>query len=393
MGSIRGVRLSLRAQRRAVRQRATVYARWLRPPRYHGLQWTPKRLANFYLARLDEWRVRTIVRATPLRLHLESNNTCNLHCTGCPTGLGLLTRSKAYVSVEEVARIFDEIGDRLLYFEPYVWGDPMVHPQICDIVRLATSRGVATLISTNLSMNFTQEMAEDLVRTNIGVIGIAIDGATQETYEIYRRGGDLERVLNNVRLLVDARRRTGAAKLRILWEYHVFPHNEHETEKARAMATELGIEFCPSRAWLIGKDVRPERPIPGIRCFYLWGDATIRPQGAVSACCGSVRAADDLGNMSEGGVMRAWNNERFQMARQLFRDRDRATDEAKELICYDCPVLLAYDGLKRHVSTGGAASLYRSDYLPNEGYNFVMNRARTTADGELIPLAAVSKAL
>jgi hypothetical protein len=290
-----------------------------------------------------------------------------------------------------VARILDEIGDRLLYFEPYVWGDPMVHPHICEIVRLATRRGIATVISTNLSMHFTEEMADDLVRTGIGVIGVAIDGATQQTYEQYRRGGDLERVLHNARLLVDARRRLGARRLRVVWEYHVFPHNQHEVALAQQLAGALEMEFCPTKGWVIGEDFAPEQPMPGIRCFYLWQRVTIRSQGAMSSCCGSFRAADDLGDTSENGVMRAWNSDRFQMARQLFRDRNKATDEAQQLICYQCPVLLAYDGLKRYVTAGGSVTSYRSDYLPNEGYNFIIDRARTRLDASLIPLSPTGK--
>ena len=89
--------------------------------------------------------------------------------------------------------------------------------------------------------------------------------------------------------------------------------------------------------------------------------------------------------------MRAWNSDRFQMARQLFRDRSNATDEAQQLICYHCPVLLAYDGLQRHLGAGGTRTSYRSGYLPNEGYNFIIDRARTRADSSLIPLSPTGK--
>jgi hypothetical protein len=61
---------------------ARAYADGLRLPHYDGLRWTPRRIANYYLARLDEWQTRTTVRAAPLQLHLEANNTCNLHCPG-----------------------------------------------------------------------------------------------------------------------------------------------------------------------------------------------------------------------------------------------------------------------------------------------------------------------
>ncbi len=344
-------RVPFRVRAADTKDTARMYARWLKRPAYTGLHWTPKRLANFYLSRLDEMRVRTRVRARPLRLHMEINNTCNLHCPGCMTGLGMTTRPKAYMSVEDAAAVFDEIGDTLLYFEPYLWGDPLVHPDVGEIIRLATRRGIATLISTNLSMHFTRERARDLVTSGIGVIGVAIDGATQQTYEQYRRGGDISRVFENLGWLVEARRAYGH-NVRIVWEYHMFPHNLHEVEQARAIAESLGVDFCATKGWVIGDDFVKEKPIPAIRCYYLWQDATIRGAGGMSSCCGSFRSADDLGDVSQG-VMRAWNSSEFQKARGLFRDRARASETAKKLICYECPVLLTHDGQQRHVASGG----------------------------------------
>ncbi len=55
------------------------------------------------------------------------------------------------------------------------------------------------LFSSNMSVPFNDAAIEALVRSCLDAIILSIDGATQETYQEYRRGGDLALVFDNVR--------------------------------------------------------------------------------------------------------------------------------------------------------------------------------------------------
>src|SRR5207245_2320794 len=102
------------------------------------------------------------------------------------------------------------------------------------------------------------------------VFGVSIDGAHQETYEQYRRGGKLDTVLANCRLMRDAKRRLGSATPLLIWEFHVFSHNTDDIERARALAAELEMGIAVVKGWVAG--LRPSmsksasnarRPSPG----------------------------------------------------------------------------------------------------------------------------------
>ena len=72
---------------------------------------------------------------------------------------------------------------------------------------------------------------------------VAVDGATQETYEKYRQGGRLDRVVANIETILRVRKAKGAATPRINMRFVVMSHNEAEIEEARELARRLGVDY------------------------------------------------------------------------------------------------------------------------------------------------------
>ena len=71
---------------------------------------------------------------------------------------------------------------------------------------------------------------------------LSIDGASQDVYSRFRRGGDLALCLDNVRRLLAARERKGSNVPYILWRFLTFEHNLHEVDEAIRIATDLGVD-------------------------------------------------------------------------------------------------------------------------------------------------------
>jgi MoaA/NifB/PqqE/SkfB family radical SAM enzyme len=85
------------------------------------------------------------------------------------------------------------------------WGEPLMHPRIVDMIRDARRHDIHTIISTNGLAGDSPERLRALVDAGLSYIIVCVDGATQETYSAYRRGGRLARVLTTLRNLVAAR--------------------------------------------------------------------------------------------------------------------------------------------------------------------------------------------
>ena len=301
--------------------------------------------------------------------------------------------------------LMDELGDRLLMVELYNWGEPLLNKDLEEMIALSHTKGVSTFISTNLSLRppvFDAARAERLVASGLSILGCSIDGATQEVYEKYRVRGDLQVVLDNVRLVADAKRKLGSSTPQLVWEYHVFPHNRHEVELARQAAEELGMTFAVSKGWIPGEDWdRGAYEWVGAgraqRCDFLWQRAVVHNDGGVSACCGLYYKEDDFGSvrrepavaLSELAHQRfrtVWNNREFREARALFGQHGPPEDGGAS-VCSQCPATLMWHAYRRHIDNGGSPSTYEPAFSSNDGFNFFLQRTPTTKDRGELPQA------
>lgn len=348
---------------------------------------TGRRLRNFYRLKWEAVAGRTVLKSRPIKLTLEATSVCNLSCPACFTGAGEVGRPRGGISLDLYRRLLDELGPYLLELEFYNWGEPLLHKPIFTMIEEAHRHGIGTTVSTNFSFPWDEERAERLVRSGLSVLGVSIDGARQESYEQYRRGGNLERVLQNCRLVSDAKRRLGS-DMRLIWEYHVFPHNVDDVARGRALADEIGMEFFPTKGWVAGDEWDPESPyrflylpvVPAQRCWFLWHQAVVNNDGGVAPCCGTFYREDDMGHMAVGvddlgakTFREVWNNERFQTARGFYQ-RYEAEGEVAKRICFDCPATVGFDKWQRHVAAGGKAEGFDPGYTPNSAFNFFFNR-------------------
>jgi len=372
----------------------------LLPTAYPGMRLTRKRLLNYWRSRYEMWRGVERVRAYPLVLTVEATNVCNLRCPQCFTGVGELGREKSMLHVEDFRRLIDELGDHLLQVEFYNWGEPLLNKRLPEMIRMAANRGVATVISSNLSFPMTDERAEEIVQSGLHVIGLSADGATQAVYEQYRVRGDLALVLENVDRLNAAKRRLGSSTPRIVYSYHLFAHNTHEVDAARALAREHEIEFSLMKGWVAGPDWDSEgrynfgfHPSVG-RCSYLWQQGVVHNDGGVAPCCATFYKEDDFAEVGtvDSADRRAfrdvWNNDAFRAARRMFANDP--SHERRDLVCYDCPVTAVWRRYRAHVQAGKPASAFQLHAAYNDGWNYFFARRPARARPlEIIPLVEV----
>ncbi len=383
----------------------------MRTPDYQGVRVTPRRLLNSYLVNYQHARGDVRLRGYPLVVTVESTNACNLRCPYCFTGAGEDGRPKSMLQMPLYRRVIDELGPYAWQVEFYNWGEPLLNKSIADMIQLAVAKGTSTTISSNFSIPYDVQRAEELVASGLHVLGVSLDGATQEGYEQYRVRGKFGLVIENVRLINEAKRKLASATPRLVWEFHVFEHNKHEVEQARAQAHELGMTFALNKGWVAGEewDSNGEYQFfskPRLtRCDFLWQRAIVHNDGGVAPCCGTFYKEDDFGALRGEPSVRlseieaanfhsAWNNAAFQDARRMFRDRHSTPDAAKRLICYDCPATIMWDAYKKHRAKGLPDESFDPGFTVNDGFNYFFDRKpqrpQRRPAGDVIPLDAIA---
>ena len=319
-----------------------------------------------------------VLTSKPFVLYLDPTSFCNLQCPFCTTGQRTGARPADSMSFSSFKNTIDQIGENLFHISFYNWGEPLLNKDFVEMVQYIQKYHITSDISTNLNISLNQEKAESLINSGLDLILMSVDGITQETYQKYRVGGNLELALKNMKLLADAKRKLKNDKIHLLWRFFVFKHNQHEIEKARMIADEIGIEiqmgtpfvdpekydeyastiteYAP-QYWPYASDVKNSDDNPystktpierksnralkkldfPVGCDWLWSTMAINANGSVSPCCVTPLAEQDFGHTDKNNLIQIWNNEKYRNARNLTSDKD--FDHKLKLVCENCPSL------------------------------------------------------
>ena len=120
------------------------------------------------------------------------------------------------------------------------YGEPLLNPKTPQLIRLAKTYLVRTMLSTNIGVKHFDP--EAYVNSGLDYMTISIDGATQSVYEKFRKKGDIETVFKNVRNLIQTKKRLGKRTPMVSWQFLAFEHNQHEIDDAIKLAQEFGVD-------------------------------------------------------------------------------------------------------------------------------------------------------
>lgn len=182
----------------------------------------------------------------PKRIGLEACTLCQLNCVRCwmreeedyLQSIGAF----GYLKFKDFKKLVDE--NDFEEIELSANGEIFLNPELDQIIKYAYEKGIGLTAFNGVNLNtLTEEMAEILVKYKFRLMWVSIDGASQEVYEIYRRGGDFNKVIENIKMINRYKEKYNSEFPKIVYKFIVFGHNEHETLKAKEIADSLGIDI------------------------------------------------------------------------------------------------------------------------------------------------------
>lgn len=325
---------------------------------------TPKRLWNLLVIWLQHQFFKNAkVKGSPVRLVIEPTNYCNLGCPLCPAGKDNSGHERGMMKLEEFRAMIDEVGDTLYEIDLYNFGESLLNKDIYAMIACAAQKKIKTNLSTNLNLGD----AEKLVASGLSKLIVSADGASQETYRQYRVYGNFEKVFGKLKEVIAKKKELKSKTPKIVWQFLVMKHNEHEVPQVRQWGRELGIEvdikpirlntaidkevaqdneplrvrWLPSLDWLRRLSYQKKRPQkPGPKsCLFLWNQAVVNWNGVVTPCCAIFdSAAYPFGHVrNDGGVLKAWNSDTYQRARRMVKKMDAGLESEKKFgMCAGC---------------------------------------------------------
>lgn len=246
----------------------------------------------------------------PVSIRLEASTRCQLKCPSCPTAQGKTTHflGSGTLSLERFEQIIDR-NPTLMHVELSNWGEIFLNPQLIDILRVGFEKNIMLTASNGVNLNTVKpEVLEALVKYKFRHLDCSIDGASQETYQQYRVGGNFHQVMENIQLINQYKAQYQSQFPLLLWQFVVFGHNEHEIETAREMATKLGMNFYVKLSW--DEKISPVKDADRVRsqtasgavsrseyeqnqgsyiykdmCQQLWTNPQVNWDGRLLGCC------------------------------------------------------------------------------------------------------------
>jgi MoaA/NifB/PqqE/SkfB family radical SAM enzyme len=181
------------------------------------------------------------------KIYIEPTNQCNLDCRTCIRKSW--DESPGRMSMELFASIMDGLKEfsppPALFFGAL--GEPLLHPDIVDMVVQAKASGSSVELITNGTL-LTKSLSTQLIDAGLDMLWVSLDGTTPESYGDVRQGAILSEVLANLK----AFRKAGwtGPSGRTSSGFHITPEigivfvamksNIHELPALLTLATGLG---------------------------------------------------------------------------------------------------------------------------------------------------------
>lgn len=316
----------------------------------------------------------------PSGIRLEASSHCQLRCPSCPTTTGAINPAigGGFLKFNDFKELLDK-NPWIRRVELSNYGEILLNPELLKMLEYAYGRQITLTAGNGVNLNHAkEEVLEGLVKYRMKDLTVSIDGASQETYQIYRVRGKFDEVIGHINKINKYKQKYNSELPRLAWQFIVFGHNEHEIPKARKMAEDLNMKFNLKLTW--DNDFSPIKDIEYVRkqigvgavtreefsekwgvnyqqriCHQLWNLPQINWDGKVLGCCRNFWG--DFGaNAFKDGLLPAVNSEKMQYARNMLTG---SAPEREDIPCTTCEIYLDMKAKKHWLRRYSYHPVYR----------------------------------
>jgi radical SAM protein with 4Fe4S-binding SPASM domain len=256
------------------------------------------------------------------------------------------------LSLDNYKKIIDDTHKKTGYLTFYFQGEPFLNKNLLSMLQYAKQHNMFTITSTNAHY-INDNTAREIVKSGLSKLIISLDGTTQKSYEKYRIGGELSKVVSSAIALVNAKRDMKSKTPFLEFQFLVVKHNEHEIEEAQTLTKKLGLNNIVFKTAQIYDFEKGSELIPTIdkysryykqangtwaiknkllnHCWKLWNSCVVTWDGNVVPCCFDKDARYVMGNALTQPIQEIWSNTTYN----LFRKKVLQTRKNIEM-CANC---------------------------------------------------------
>jgi len=274
----------------------------------------------------------------PLNIDIELSSVCNLRCPFCFLSDPKTKKNKNdFFIVYWIIQIFKEIKKEGIPAIKFNWmGEPTLHPLFNEIMEAASKLGCYDLL-INTNGNYKPEINKGLMYAT--KVMFSVDSFNSVTYKKMRRGGDLKKVIRNIREL------TKMGHKNIVVRRVITADNKNE-DFEKDVYQNLGLYDCIkfSEHYVFDRNTSSENhektvnKISRTYCGYPSQRLIIDTDLNVFSCCADYNKNMLLGNIKDNSIIEIWRSKKLEDIREKLKKNIMPSDS-----CKNCTSFLAYD--------------------------------------------------
>lgn len=324
----------------------------------------------------------------PYYMQIESTTHCNLACKMCVRNE--VIKNPVHLKFDKFKELFDQVLPKKLTLSGV--GEPMLNPELYDMVAYARKHGSDVMIPTNATILNRRKLSEKLVDAGLNVLKVSVDAASRETYMKVRLEDYFDDIIEGIQVIEDVKAERKSRFPELRFDFVILEDNFHEIPDLIQLSKKLNIKTVFFRALqvegiqgereeLLGRDVDFKALFTAVKkglslaqdlgiktnlkeiardfmvyeslyiehdskmnedvCLLPWLQCFVSVKGELSPCCATYsNEAWTAGNVYKEGFHKVWNGDKMKGLRHKFKMKQN--DFA---ICTDCiprsvPVLL-----------------------------------------------------
>jgi len=231
---------------------------------------------------------------------------------------------KGFMKLDLYKRIIDEICNYANDIYLHHRGEPLLHPDLFEMIKYAKQKGLLTKLHTNATL-LTEERSCELLESGLDFVSFSFDGYDKETYEKVRVAANFDETLGNIVGFLRLKQNFGKSKPRTILQFLDIPGVEIDNavkEKFRDRFRSLPLDeirVIPAHNW--AGNIELDQKTPGLSdqsrsCTFPWYSLTIFWDGTVAPCPQDFMGEIELGNTRTNSLREIWNNEKMIDLRQ-----------------------------------------------------------------------------
>ena len=260
----------------------------------------------------------------PPCVQIEPASVCNLRCIMCyqsDKSFSAKKENMGFMDYELFKKIIDELQGKVEAITLASRGEPTLNKRFIEFLQYTKNKFIALKINTNLN-TLTQELADAIFENDVQTLVISADASDKETYEKIRVKGKYEKLLKNVEMLYETRKKYPDSRCII----RVSGVKINDKQTLQSMKNIFGkfsdsvafVNYLPWESSYENKENNITDP-----CTDLWKRVFIWYDGKVNPCDYDYKSVLSKHNYKNTLLKKIWNSEYYNNLRYEHMKKNR----------------------------------------------------------------------